>query len=1289
MERQSNKQQRTDQRTARNHDQVRLAEHLIQIARDRLAGCDDAGRILVDTRPREHVVLGVLQPQPRPKVMPEVTASAVPIEPGVPVDDLPACEMGLTALVQPSGSTIRVDVTARFAMYVQHLPTHEQQAERSGLEEATETGDLIGDETDDDSDDPSDLGPTPDLTLPDPLPATPTSEELAHLPAGAAAAVLMAVQGARGEQAAAAATPPTDRTLDAGRRSTATDYFRLVFRRYDVEVQHAIQIKVPSDARPHTEIETAAYTARTTAAVALHTPEVVGRYAGSLFVPMRGRSAARIPRDVVTAGPDEYERYLQTNATPGWQVPVPAVSFRVTLQHTPHGVRLGLTLVNDTIQPPTDRGFAPETSLFDAGFSATLTGATVVPSEYRVVERDYRTNPVVHAHGRFCCLDEDVFRETGELRTTTLPIHRQMVYESKPELQPSFEDLQRDPVGILERIALHMVAFGERWDTYLATHSLSEIAAAASRRDRGAYADEVRRFQQGISLIRADLAAQANGLGAAFIRANEAFALMNRSGGLDQPGEPRVTTWRLFQIVFIVCNLAALTAREAPDDDRRRWRGRGSAGKANAVPSDLDELDTADVLWFPTGGGKSAALYGMIAVALFYDRLRGKTGGVSAVVRFPLRMLSVQQLERVLRLVVACEKIRDRHHDGGRPFRLGYWVGNGNTPNRITDPRDERWHDLVWMARQNQDWRRQKAVLPSCPYCGKSQVQLAPDTVSVRLRHHCPDCGKDLPVDVSDDEVYRHLPAVLVCTVDKIAALAYNPHASHLTHGPLWECPDHGYVTHPQERGRRCLARHMCSRSPSEWTQVSIKDPAPALVIQDELHLLGEELGTFAAHYETLWQHLCRVGSGLPSKMLAATATISDYQNQVSQLYALRPRRFPTDGWTDGESFYAERHDDLVRRVFVGALPAQMDVVQFALAAGESIRRELARLADETPGIVVKSLGLTATEPKEVADLLFQYELQCFYCNRKTHADRVHASADRTGRQGSPKYQSVRLNGQTNLAEISDLIRRVEHETLATPQEDRVGSLAGTSLISHGVDLERLNVLMVLGMPATIAYYVQASSRAGRTDVGIVFTALARHYARDRSVYHFFEAQHRYVNVLVEPVALNRFSTHGPHKTVSGLLAAILSQQWARDPALLASAGETAPAADLSQGDNARRLFAQMRTLSTGSGVDPVSLAKNAVRSAYGLHSASLDPHVAQVFADTVDRQVESVISSVEGSHEYSLTKSMRPEPPTSLRDVDYSAGFATSGYQARRRYELLGGDNDDETDYTIAIEQE
>lgn len=595
------------------------------------------------------------------------------------------------------------------------------------------------------------------------------------------------------------------------------------------------------------------------------------------------------------------------------------------------------------------------------------------------------------------------------------------------------------------------------------------------------------------------------------------------------------------------------------------------------------------------------------------------------------------------------------------------------------------------MARQNSDWKRENTVLPSCPFCGGSDVTLDPDPVTVTLAHRCNNCGKTLPVDVSDDEVYRHLPSVLVGTVDKIAALAFNSHASHLTHGAAHRCPDHGYITHPQGRDKRCLARDQCTRNSSEWQQVDMKDPAPALVIQDELHLLSEELGTFAAHYETLWQHLCTSGSGLPSKILAATATISDYENQVRQLYALTPRRFPTDGWADGDSFYASRRDDLVRRLYVGALPNQMDVVQFALAAGDIVRNELARLGQLPPTETIAALNLRATDPDQIPELLFQYELQCFYCNRKSHADRAHSHSDKQGRTTLPGFQAERLNGQTNLADISEVIRRVEREDLSVPPRDRLGVLAGTSLISHGIDLERLNVLFVLGMPSTISYYVQASSRAGRTGVGIVFTALSKHFARDRSVFHFFDVQHRYVNVLVEPVALNRFSVHGPRKTASGVLAALLIQKWGRDSHLLASAGMSAPA-DLTRADPVRLLLLAMRRAAeAGTGLDPLARAQADARSAFGLASLILDPHIASMFADRVNKETASLLASVEAAHEGLLTRSLRPPPPTSLRDVDKSADFGKSSFEAHRRFEFLGGNYDDadDTDYSIAKERE
>ena len=174
-------------------------------------------------------------------------------------------------------------------------------------------------------------------------------------------------------------------------------------------------------------------------------------------------SAMRVPRDVVLAGPDAYETYLREHARPDWDTPVP--EHRVPGDNPAHAGGADPP-VCDTGQPDSATEQRPRLPArgrhLRRGIRRHYHGARVMPSEYRVIERDYRTEPLVHAHGRFCCLDEDAFAATGELRTTSLPVHRQMVYESRPELQPSFAELAADPVPVLERIEDHMNAVRQR-----------------------------------------------------------------------------------------------------------------------------------------------------------------------------------------------------------------------------------------------------------------------------------------------------------------------------------------------------------------------------------------------------------------------------------------------------------------------------------------------------------------------------------------------------------------------------------------------------------------------------------------------------------------------------------------------------------------------------------------------------------------------------------------------------------------------------------------------------------
>jgi hypothetical protein len=1220
-------------RVARHADEETLARHLAEVTRRHLAGEDEDGQLIKGQQPRERIVLGVLPPRDPERAAANAaddSTADIQNEPGVPIDQLPSSELGLTCIVDPQADALHITVTARVAIYLQHFPTYDQQVEYLAIgQNLAATAATSGS-------------------------ASPEGEETLIADAGI------------GSDGISEGNYKHNRGGGAGsRRPRQRDPLVPVYRRYEVTVPFTMEIPVPTDTQPVILEEIGEFASAIRVAVDAHQGNTV---AGGHYRRLIGGNQ-RVPRDVMDAGPEDYERHLRSRLPNDWEVPLPNVGFIVGAQRQGTRIRLALTLTNHSARPRRDNGFLAELGVYDASFRARLDGGQFVNMGFALADDDYRLHPVAYAHGRFCYLDPDSDPTAGEVATTTWPIYRQAVFESRADLQPTYADLATDPLPVLRRIQAEMSAYQGEWADYLSSGPLSGATAAACDRDRGLFQAEMLRFATGIEVLEQD-----PNIARAFRWMNEAFLLVHSPGALDPTrdgaaAQATVNSWRLFQVVFIVANLASLATRE---HEKQLWRS---------------ELDYAEVLWFPTGGGKSDALFGVVATAMFYDRLRKKNYGTTAIVRFPLRMLSVQQLERVLGLVVACEHIRSREAENrplGDPFTLGYFVGKGNTPNQLTDASDRQWGDIRAMAARPADWKADKVVIPTCCYCGGATV-LEPDVHQVRLHHRCtnPDqrCQRLLPVAVTDDEVYRYLPAIIVATVDKAAAVAWNPHFSHLTHGPRYRCPDHGFVTYAYggRNDKRCIARGFCSRPISTWEELDPHDPAPALVVQDELHLLAEDMGTFAAHYETLWQWLTtRRPPHLPSKILAATATISDYEQQVKQLYALNPRRFPTDGYIEGESFYAVTHHKLARRLFVGALPSQVDVVEFSLLAGRTIRAELEQLRASDPDEVVRRLGLTHYGRSEVAQFLLAYELQLYYANRKTHADRVHSEMAATGSIGDPaQFKSVKLDGQTPLPAISEAIRRVEHETLTTPAAERLAVIAGTSLVSHGVDLERLNVQFMMGMPSTIAYYVQATSRAGRSGVGLVFCVLSRFHPRDRSVFHFFEPQHAYVNHLVEPVALNRFSVHGPTKTAPGLMAGIILNDWGRDPNLL---GAGARPVHFGFGADFRAWLPRM----------PASIEQDLheqIRSCYGLDAPVLDPLVARQFADRVNLLVDQLIQAVRGSNESTLQGSMRPKPPTSFRDIDAPVEFGTYGPRATEAFRVLSGYNDTRIDPDDEVE--
>ena len=501
-------------------------------------------------------------------------------------------------------------------------------------------------------------------------------------------------------------------------------------------------------------------------------------------------------------------------APPPWSL---AAQVDITQDPTdPDTIRIRVLLSNttpDSPDPDADR-LLEERSIFDASLAVHVSGAAIRPFDFLLAPKDYRSKPQMPARGINCVAQPG--ESPNSLLTETLPLFKQPHYRTKEGLEVTFSALDvADPQPELARIATEMEAYIASWDAFLQTQvppawGPSEIEAC--RRDRDEFKREIEVFRLGIECLKRD----AN-LAEAFQLMNRAFvALAAASGG-------RIRAWRLFQIGFIVSQLPALAVRELPQS--------ASDSYATALREMLNEVG---VLWFPTGGGKTESYLGLIAVALIYDRLRGKSGGVCAWMRFPLRMLSLQQLERLAKVIAALNQLRTQvpKLQKGDPFAIGYYVGDGVTPNSISA---EKMRDLE----NDKLSREQIRLLRKCPFCG-NPVEVRPIRSTWRVAHVCTNatCFSNtsdslgvykgsLPLCVVDNEIYRYLPSVLVGTVDKLAIIARSRFFSHLTRGPAQRCPAHGYTSYGECVERGSWAANCEAKKRSLAPVAPIKDSSP------------------------------------------------------------------------------------------------------------------------------------------------------------------------------------------------------------------------------------------------------------------------------------------------------------------------------------------------------------------------------------------------------------------------------------------------------------------------------
>ena len=617
----------------------------------------------------------------------------------------------------------------------------------------------------------------------------------------------------------------------------------------------------------------------------------------------------------------------------------------------------------------------------------------------------------------------------------------------------------------------------------------------------------------------------------AFRMANRAVAkaLRRRLPDVKKPA------WRPFQLAFLLINLPGLADPAAPD------------------------RSIVDLLYFPTGGGKTEAYLALAAFAIVLRRLRRADSGrlmgagVTVVMRYTLRLLTLDQLSRAAGLICALELERQDDQDryGTWPFEIGLWVGKAATPNEMGhkgDGRTDRARSRVLQYKANPQGKPSPIPLEECPWCQTAftaaSFSLHPDSDRPReLRIVCTNFECDftrdrpLPIVTVDEPLYRRLPAFLIATVDKFAALPWVGPSGALLGGA----------------SRYDATGFYGAAEPGRGTPLPEPLPPPDLVIQDELHLISGPLGTMAGLYETAIAGLCQReldNQVVAPKIIASTATVRRAQDQIQALFARATTQiFPPPGPDRRDSFFA-------RTVSASTAPARRYI---GVAA-----------PGRNPKVVMRKVWLALMGAAErcyrdngghnnAENPVDGYMTVIGYFNSLRELGGARRIIEEEVRNTVGGYGARRRIGEypglfqdrRNFNEVVELTSRVPtnkvaeaRRRLGTPFMDikqRVDCALATNMISVGLDIPRLGLMGVLGQPKAAAEYIQATSRVGRSDdaPGLVVTLLNVGKPRDRSHYERFRHFHETFYRSVEVGSVTPFSVRALDRGFAGALVAL------------------------------------------------------------------------------------------------------------------------------------------------------
>lgn len=684
-------------------------------------------------------------------------------------------------------------------------------------------------------------------------------------------------------------------------------------------------------------------------------------------------------------------------------------------------------------------------------------------------------------HGCSVTWDTNGTDSADRLETTFTPGYDLPLADSNPDIDlPALDMRTLSSAGRDELVSgLRELAAGYRvWisRTEAAAQSLTGTRAETARRHIERCSDAAQRIETGISLL------------AESDDAFQAFRLMNSAmveqrirserilnGRIDLRPEEIPARWRPFQLAFVLLCLKGIA------DDRDQDR------------------NVTDLLWFPTGGGKTEAYLGLIGFAIFLRRLTGRGAGVTALMRYTLRLLTIQQFERATLLICCCESIRRNRSDlGTDEISIGLYVGRSATPLTRKDA-----DSALKKLRQTPNAVPKEGnpvQFRSCPWCGtmldatKYWIGKAPARLNINCENESCEYSKHLPAYLVDEDVYDFHPSLVIGTVDKFAGLPW-----------------------------RAKANALFNRDRPGQSGID-------LIIQDELHLISGPLGTLTGLYETVIDHLAGRDDVRP-KVIASTATIRRAQAQGKALFDRPVTQFPPPGIDSRDSHFAVEADSATKgnRRYIGVL-----------APGKSQTTLLVRVYAALLQYVQDIEGEAADKDPYWTLVGYFNSLRVLAGARMQVQDDVEERIDLL----APDEKSRRLINDpielTSRASSVDIPGYLKRMRITYPDPDALSVILATNMISVGVDIDRLGLMAIMGQPQSTSEYIQSTSRVGRQHPGLVVTIYNGARSRDRSHYESFLPYHSALYREVESTSVTPFSPRARDRGLHAVLIALV-----------------------------------------------------------------------------------------------------------------------------------------------------